>query len=39
VHALLAQLDDVTLRWIPRHRNTEADALSRRASLVPEAGA
>jgi ribonuclease HI len=39
VHALLAQLDGVTLRWIPRHRNTAADALSQRASRVPEAGA
>lgn len=29
--ALLAQLPDVTLRWIPRHRNTAADALSQRA--------
>jgi ribonuclease HI len=29
--ALIAQLDDVTLRWIPRHRNPEADALSQRA--------
>jgi ribonuclease HI len=33
VHALLAQLRGVTLRWIPRHRNTAADALSQRASL------
>jgi ribonuclease HI len=29
--ALIAQLDDVTLRWIPRHKNPEADALSQRA--------
>jgi ribonuclease HI len=29
--ALLAQLSDVTLRWIPRHKNPEADALSQRA--------
>jgi ribonuclease HI len=29
--ALLAQLPDVTLRWIPRHRNAVADALSQRA--------
>lgn len=28
---LLAQLQDVTLRWIPRHRNAVADALSQRA--------
>jgi ribonuclease HI len=39
VHSLLTQLGDVTLRWIPRHRNTVADALSQRASLVPGAGA
>jgi ribonuclease HI len=35
VHALLAQFDKVTLRWIPRHRNGAADALSQRASLAP----
>jgi ribonuclease HI len=29
--ALIAQLGDVTLRWIPRHKNPEADALSQRA--------
>ena len=29
--ALLAQLPDVTLHWIPRHRNAVADALSQRA--------
>jgi ribonuclease HI len=29
--ALIAQLRDVTLRWIPRHKNSEADALSQRA--------
>jgi ribonuclease HI len=33
-HALLAQLRDVALRWIPRHRNTEADALSQRAAAL-----
>jgi len=32
VHALLAQLPDTTLRWIPRHKNGEADALSQRAT-------
>ena len=31
VHALLAQLPAVTLRWVPRHKNLEADALSQRA--------
>ena len=29
--ALIAQLNDVALRWIPRHKNPEADALSQRA--------
>ena len=29
--ALIAQLDQVALRWIPRHKNPEADALSQRA--------
>jgi ribonuclease HI len=29
--ALTAQLRGVTLRWIPRHRNSEADALSQLA--------
>ncbi len=29
--ALLAQLNDVTLRWIPRHKNGAADALAQRA--------
>ncbi len=28
---LLAQLDEVNLRWIPRHKNHHADALSQRA--------
>jgi ribonuclease HI len=31
--ALITQLRDVSLRWIPRHKNAEADALSQRASL------
>jgi ribonuclease HI len=31
VHALLAHLPDARLRWVPRHRNTAADALSQRA--------
>lgn len=34
-HALLARLPAVTLRWIPRHRNGEADALSQRAGAMP----
>lgn len=33
--ALMDQLRAVSLRWIPRHRNTHADALSQRAA-VPE---
>ena len=31
--ALLARLPGATLRWIPRHKNTRADALSQRAVL------
>lgn len=34
--ALMAQFDEVDLRWVPRHRNTGADALSRRALGLPE---
>jgi ribonuclease HI len=30
-HALLAMLSGVRLRWVPRHKNTCADALSQRA--------
>lgn len=29
--SLLAQLENVTLRWVPRHRNGEADRLSQQA--------
>lgn len=29
--ALLARLPGTTVRWVPRHKNTEADALSQRA--------
>ena len=29
--ALAAQISDLTLRWIPRHKNAAADALSQRA--------
>jgi ribonuclease HI len=32
--ALIAQLRDVTLRWVPRHKNLEADALSQRAAAA-----
>ena len=31
VRTLLARLPGTTLRWIPRHKNLEADALSQRA--------
>jgi ribonuclease HI len=31
VHALLADVPGVRLRWVPRHKNTGADALSQRA--------
>jgi ribonuclease HI len=39
VHLLLAQLREVSLRWIPRHKNTAADALSQRGALAPEGAA
>ena len=29
--ALMAGFDEIDLRWVPRHRNAGADALSRRA--------
>lgn len=31
-HALLAQLEGASLRWVPRHKNPEADALSQCAA-------
>ena len=36
VRSLLAQLSDVTLHWIPRHRNGAADALSQLAVRHPQ---
>ena len=33
VRALLAHLPRAQLRWIPRHKNHQADALSQRAVL------
>jgi ribonuclease HI len=36
---LLAQLREVTLRWIPRHKNLEADHLSQRGVAQPFAEA
>ena len=35
-HALLAQLDGVSLRWIPRHKNAAADALSQKAAAIAQ---
>lgn len=32
---LIGQISEVSLRWIPRHRNGQADALSQRASSSP----
>jgi len=38
--ALAAQLESVTMTWIPRHKNSAADALSQRAiGFFPAAGA
>jgi ribonuclease HI len=31
---LIAQLREVTLRWVPRHKNQQADALSQRAMAL-----
>jgi ribonuclease HI len=33
--ALMAQIDGLDLRWVPRHKNQQADALSQRAFDVP----
>lgn len=35
VRVLLARLPGTTLRWLPRHKNLQADALSRRAVPLP----
>ena len=37
--ALLVQLPDVRLRWVPRHKNTGADALSQRALISLDSNA
>lgn len=38
--ALIGRFADITLRWIPRHRNADADALSQQArALTPVAEA
>lgn len=37
--ALLGRLPDVRLRWVPRHKNTGADALSQRALISLETDA
>lgn len=34
--ALLSSFDHVALQWIPRHRNTAADALARAALGLPD---
>jgi ribonuclease HI len=33
--ALLSSFEQASLRWIPRHRNVEADALARAAMGLP----
>ncbi|MCS0592461.1 ribonuclease HI family protein [Massilia norwichensis] len=33
--ALMAQIDGLALRWVPRHKNSLADALSQRAFDLP----
>lgn len=35
-HALMSRLSGVTLRWIPRHKNAAADALSQCGAAIPE---
>lgn len=35
--ALIGQFSDITLRWIPRHRNADADALSQQARTLVQA--
>lgn len=37
IHTRIEKFDRVSLRWIPRHKNTEADRLSRRALGLSEA--
>jgi ribonuclease HI len=37
--ALMARYNEVQLRWVPRHRNPEADALSQRRRPAPACGA
>ncbi|PWF43414.1 ribonuclease HI family protein, partial [Massilia glaciei] len=32
---LIAQLPGLALRWVPRHRNLDADALSQRGATMP----
>jgi ribonuclease HI len=34
VLSLMAALDGVQLRWVPRHRNGEADRLSQQAAAA-----
>ena len=35
VRGLLARLPQATLRWVPRHKNQQADALSQRGASLP----
>jgi ribonuclease HI len=37
VHRLAARIPGLSLRWVPRHKNLEADALSQRAAETPHA--
>lgn len=39
VGALMAQLAQVNVRWVPRHRNGEADRLSQQAAILGETAA
>ena len=34
--AQMQQFDELQLQWLPRHRNTEADALARAAHSAPD---
>jgi ribonuclease HI len=36
IEALLARFESVSLEWVPRHRNHEADRLSRAALGLPD---
>ena len=36
IDAVLARFDAVELKWVPRHRNRDADRLSRAALGLPD---